>query len=184
MNRKYIKICGIILFILLVSAGYGGYKYYNSKSYNKLIHKADSYMKNGQYKEAVDAYKEALKYKNDYNAEKSMEKSAEKLNESLKSEGQEKNNIADEKDNVENKINNITKEQAVELTSKYYKDKDENTKFVFDHETVRDNETYYVIQVFDNMEDHSATAGWYYVNKKNGKVYEWDLVGNKLVPVN
>jgi uncharacterized membrane protein len=79
---------------------------------------------------------------------------------------------------------NITVEQAVKTASECYGDKNKNTKFVFDHETVRDNIHYYVIQVFDSMEDHSATSGWYYINKKNGKAYEWDLNEDKLIPVN
>ncbi|WP_368488583.1 hypothetical protein [Clostridium sp. BJN0013] len=192
LNRKYIKICVIVLFILVCSIGYGGYRYYHNKIYNRLVDKANSYMKNSEYKKAVDTYEEALKYKNNDNVKKNIKQARKKLDESLKSQLKDKEEDTADKKNTERKnsdylnseSNTITKEKAVELTAKYYKTKNENTKFVFDHEDIRDNETYYVIQVFDSMEDHSATAGWYYVNKKSGQVYEWDLGENKLIPVN
>lgn len=65
-----------------------------------------------------------------------------------------------------------------------YGNKNENTRFVFDHKDVRDNVPYYVIQVFDSMEDHSATSDWYYINEKNGRAYKLDLGQNRLIPVN
>lgn len=192
LSKKYIKIWVIVLFILLCSIGYGGYRYYHNGIYNKLLDKAESYMKNGEYKKAVDTYEEALKYKNNDKIKKNIKQAKEKLDETLKAQLKDKKEDNVDKKNTENKgssylnsqIDTITKEKAVELTAKYYKTKNENTKFVFDHEDIRNNETYYVIQVFDSMEDHSATAGWYYVNKKSSKVYEWNLGENELIPIN
>jgi len=192
LSKKYMKIWAIVLFILLCSIGYGGYRYYHNGIYNKLLDKANSYMKNGEYKKAVDTYEEALKYKNNDKIKKNIRQAREKLDETLKAQLKNKKEDNVDKKNTENKnssysnseIDTITKEKAVELTAEYYKSKNENTKFAFDHEDIRNNETYYVIQVFDSMEDHSATAGWYYVNKKSGKVYEWDLGDNKLIPIN
>lgn len=163
LSKKYLKIWVAILFILLCSAVYGGYRYYHNKIHNKLLNKADSYMKKDEYK-----------------------KSEEKLNETSKAHIKDKKeDNADKNSDYSNSgIDTITEEKAVELTSKYYRTKNENTKFVFDHEDIKNNEIYYVIQVFDNMEDHSATMGWYYVNKKSGKIYEWDLGEDKLIPVN
>ncbi|EDK34848.1 Hypothetical protein CKL_2836 [Clostridium kluyveri DSM 555] len=192
MSKKYMRIWAIVLFILLCFIGYGGYRYYHNGIYNKLLDKADSYMKNGEYKKAVDTYEEALKYENNDNIKNNIKQAREKLDETLKAQLKDKKEDNVDKKNTENKnssysnseIDTITKEKAVELTAEYYKSKNENTKFAFDHEDIRNNETYYVIQVFDSMEDHSATAGWYYVNKKSGKVYEWDLGDNKLIPIN
>lgn len=186
------RIWAIVLFILLCFIGYRGYRYYHNGIYNKLLDKADSYMKNGEYKKAVDTYEEALKYENNDNIKNNIKQAREKLDETLKAQLKDKKEDNVDKKNTENKnssysnseIDTITKEKAVELTAEYYKSKNENTKFAFDHEDIRNNETYYVIQVFDSMEDHSATAGWYYVNKKSGKVYEWDLGDNKLIPIN
>ncbi|BAH07574.1 hypothetical protein [Clostridium kluyveri] len=192
LSKKYMRIWAIVLFILLCFIGYGGYRYYHNGIYNKLLDKADSYMKNGEYKKAVDTYEEALKYENNDNIKNNIKQAREKLDETLKAQLKDKKEDNVDKKNTENKnssysnseIDTITKEKAVELTAEYYKSKNENTKFAFDHEDIRNNETYYVIQVFDSMEDHSATAGWYYVNKKSGKVYEWDLGDNKLIPIN
>lgn len=185
LSKKYLKIWVVGLFILLCSAVYGGYRYYYNDLYDKLLNKADSYMEKGEYKKAVDVYEKVLKYKNDKQAEKNIKKAKEKLDEASKT--QIKDKIEDNTDKNSNysdsEIDNITEEQAVELISKCYKTKNENTKFVFDHEDIRDNETYYVIQVFDSMEDHSATTGWYYVSKKSGKAYEWDLAENKLISI-
>lgn len=184
MNKKYIKIWLGILVVLLCFISYGGYKYYNNKMYNRLSDEANSYMKKGQYQEAADTYEKAVKYKDDDKLRKNLKQTEEELSKNSN------NGQKDEEKNTENnsylnaQSDTITKEKAEELTAMYYKDKNNNTKFVFDHEDTRDNQKYYVIQVFDSMEDHSATVGWYYVNEENGKVYEWDLGENKLIPVN
>ncbi|WP_446898954.1 hypothetical protein ACSVC9_03405 [Clostridium sp. LBM24168] len=87
-------------------------------------------------------------------------------------------------DNNSNNHNNqniaVTESSAVKLVKYRVKGNNPNASFTFDHNEIKDNAEYYVIHAFDSMEDHGATIGWYYVNKSNGKVYEYDLVNNKL----
>lgn len=78
----------------------------------------------------------------------------------------------------------LTADQAVKIIVKYINLQGTKTQFAFDHEDSRTGVSYYVIQAFDNMEDHIATSGWYYVDKNNGKAYEWDLATDKLIPLN
>jgi tetratricopeptide (TPR) repeat protein len=51
----------------------------------------------------------------------------------------------------------------------------------FDHEETRDGINYFVIQVYENMGDHIATSGWYYVNENDGQVFDGTF--GDLVPV-
>lgn len=90
----------------------------------------------------------------------------------------------DNKDNKTETDNKITQDKAVQLVEQSLKQKDSNTKVAFDHDTTRNNVEYYVIHSFDSMKDHIATSGWYYVDKSNGKVYEWDLATDKLNAIN
>lgn len=77
----------------------------------------------------------------------------------------------------------VTEDSAVTMVRQHVKQDEPNASFTFDHNETRDNVEYYVIHAFDSMEDHGATTGWYYVDKSNGKVYEYDLANNKLIPI-
>ena len=77
----------------------------------------------------------------------------------------------------------ITNSQACEIVKRLVHDKNEKTKFVFDHEELRNGVQYCVIHGFDTMEDHIATSGWYFVNKSSENVYGWDLGTDKLILV-
>lgn len=61
--------------------------------------------------------------------------------------------------------------------------KDLNSKTIsqFDHEETVDGVKYFVIHVYDIVVDHTATRGWYYVNKDNGKVF--DGTNGDLIPM-
>lgn len=43
--------------------------------------------------------------------------------------------------------------------------------YEYDHDSEHDGNSFYVIHVYENMETHTATIGWYGVDKKSGKVY-------------
>jgi hypothetical protein len=77
----------------------------------------------------------------------------------------------------------ITGDNAVKLVRNRVKSDEPNASFTFDHIETKDNVEYYVVHAFDSMEDHGATTGWYYVDKSTGKVYEYDLVSNKLISI-
>lgn len=74
----------------------------------------------------------------------------------------------------------LTKDQATTLINNYVLKKNPNAKCSYDHNQVKDNKNYYVIQARDN----NSTLGWYYVEVETGKAYEWDLVDDTLNPIN
>ncbi|WP_410506223.1 tetratricopeptide repeat protein [Haloimpatiens sp. FM7315] len=78
----------------------------------------------------------------------------------------------------------ISVDEACNLAKKYANNKVENTKYKYDHMDKKGDIQYYVIHAFEDMSDHIATNGWYYVDKFTGKVYEWDLASDKLIPLN
>src|SRR3712207_8606472 len=41
--------------------------------------------------------------------------------------------------------------------------------YEYDHDSEHDGNSFYVIHVYENMETHTATIGWYGVDKKSGK---------------
>lgn len=40
-----------------------------------------------------------------------------------------------------------------------------------------------MVHVYEVVEDHTATMGWYYVKKDNGQVFLWDLSSDILKPL-
>lgn len=77
----------------------------------------------------------------------------------------------------------ITNSQACEIVKRLVQDKNEKTRFVFDHEELKNGVQYFVIHGFDALEDHIATSGWYFVDKVTENVYQWDLNTDKLILV-
>lgn len=77
-----------------------------------------------------------------------------------------------------------TKEKAIALVSKIIINKSPNVKVECDHIQNRNGINYYVVRAYDDMGDHIATLGCYYVQVTNGKAYEWNLVDDKLVAIN
>lgn len=77
-----------------------------------------------------------------------------------------------------------TKGKAIELVSKIIINKSPKVKVEYDHIQNRNGVDYYVVRAYDDMGDHIATLGWYYVQVNNGKAFEWNLMDDKLVPIN
>lgn len=75
----------------------------------------------------------------------------------------------------------ISENDAIELVYKKIKNEAEkyNLHFMIDGE----ENNKYVVRVFEDLEDHIATYGWYYVNKTTGKVTHLDLITGKEVEI-
>lgn len=147
------------------------------KAYITLnLKNASEAAKNNNYEEANKYLDEVLKVDKE-NAE------AKKLKEDY-SRTIIENQQSLESNKVQNSNGMVTAEQAVQSAAKYISNKGENTKFSFDHEESRNGTDYYVIHAFEDMGDHVATLGWYYVEKNGGKVYEWNLAGDELMLLN
>jgi len=83
----------------------------------------------------------------------------------------------------DNQINSeITQEKAAVLLNDYLqtigisKDNDPNLVITMDHTDKAEGQEYYVFQVFDDMNDHTATIGWYGVQKEDGSLYDFVLM--------
>lgn len=72
----------------------------------------------------------------------------------------------------------ITQEKAAAIITDYLlkrgisKDKDPNLVIALDRTDNVQGRDYFVFQVFDNMSDHTATIGWYGVQKNDGSLYD------------
>lgn len=76
----------------------------------------------------------------------------------------------------------ITEEEAAGILTDYLKtigiskEADPNLTMALDRTDEADGKKYYVFQVFDDMEDHTATLGWYGVQIANGSLYDFMLM--------
>lgn len=73
----------------------------------------------------------------------------------------------------------ISESKALELCNETYikyinKDIKTNSAAIFSSESAAkfDNTYYYLVQGYNDMNDHTATFGWYFVNATTGEVYD------------
>ena len=85
---------------------------------------------------------------------------------------------------VDAKKSVFTKENAIEIVDKIITNKNTQVKIQYDHMQERNGKDYFVIRVYEGMSDHITTLGWYYVDGDTKKAYEWDLLEDKLKPIN
>lgn len=78
-------------------------------------------------------------------------------------------------------IEKLTSESAEQIIIKYLGYNNSKIECKYDHIDKRDRVDYYVIHAYENMEDHIATIGWYYVNVNTGDAYKWDIINDKLI---
>ncbi|MBA5850413.1 hypothetical protein H2684_03645 [Clostridium sp. cel8] len=163
MNKKKVVVICVLIVFLCTTVGVWLYFYNRGEMHNSLKSSSSNVEQNRSKKVSNNSRKEI--------DNKNENKNISNLNSTNTS-----------KDNTSINTNKgITKDQAVELVNKYAQKGDKNAKCIFDHEQMKDNRKYYVIHVFDEMEDHIATTGWYYVDILNGNVYEYDIANNKLI---
>lgn len=84
----------------------------------------------------------------------------------------------------------LTEKDAIGKIEKIIGSLAEGYKLEFDRMDTREGKEYFVIHFFETVidnpetgESHQTTVTWYYVNKKTGEVYEWDLIEDKLKEV-
>jgi tetratricopeptide (TPR) repeat protein len=159
-----------------------------NKAYVALnITAANNALKASKYNEADKYIAEIFKVDNS-NAEAKKLKDIidKKVQEQAAQKVKEEQDKAAEKAKEEQEkaeASNITTKSAEEIVRKLViKDQNSSTKSQFDHEETVAGVKYFVIHVYDVVVDHTATWGWFYVNQKNGKVYDGTL--GDLKPVN
>ncbi len=85
-------------------------------------------------------------------------------------------------------VTKISTSRAEELVSEaliklVWNSPDENAVFQYDSTQKVDGKEYYLIRGYDNMEDHTATFGWYFVDVNTGAVYDAGPAMNELIPL-
>lgn len=85
----------------------------------------------------------------------------------------------------------ITKSDAEQIIRNIKGNLPKNYFIQYDNTQSRDGREYYVIHIYESVVDdpatgegHTATYGWYWVDKQTGKAFEEDLGSNKLIPMN
>ncbi|MBV4432211.1 hypothetical protein KM803_12865 [Clostridium tyrobutyricum] len=171
----------IISVVIILAIVFGAYYVYNTKKHNsenaKSTQSTNVEVNKSQKEDKSTNTNKNTNSENNMNTDEPETKNTENTEKAS-------DTVKDTKDNKIETNNKITQDRAVQLVEQSLKQKNANTKVIFDHDITRDNVEYYVIHSFDDMKDHIATSGWYYVDKSNGKVYEWDLANDKLNAIN
>ncbi len=164
---------------------------------NENLEKAKTLAKEKKYKEAyvyldkilaVDKENAVAKnLKEQYLKEEKELEEAQKIEdnkrieENQKRQIKEKNKTKEESKNSQEKV--TTKKKAEEIVKNKIGTGNNNIKAICEGEKVREGVSYYIVHVYEVVEDHTATMGWYYVNKDNGQVFLWDLASDILKPI-
>ncbi|MGO5065268.1 tetratricopeptide repeat protein [Clostridium sporogenes] len=104
-----------------------------------------------------------------------------RIEEEQKRQTEEKNKTKEESENSQAKV--TTKKKAEEIVKNKVGTGNNNIKAICEGEKVREGVSYYMVHVYEVVEDHTATMGWYYVKKDNGQVFLWDLASDILKPL-
>lgn len=59
------------------------------------------------------------------------------------------------------------------LSKKIISSQDKKMVIQYDHMDSAHGKSYYVIHVYDNMKDHTATIGWYGIDKNGNTIYDF-----------
>ena len=89
--------------------------------------------------------------------------------------------IKEENKNLQGQL--TTEKKAEEIVKNKVGTGNNNIKAICEGEEVREGVSYYSVHVYEVVEDHTATMGWYYVRKDNGQVFLWDLASDILKPI-
>lgn len=169
-----------------------GIKLMNEKKYLEAIEKFNKVTKEDEkmYKDAQDKISEC---KRDYatlnikNADKALKEnrlddankylqevfkvdSESKEGQTLKAQVEKKKQEGIK--NQQEPQKGITVEGAIKIVKNKFESTASNMVYQYDHDSTHDGRSFYVIHVFENMGDHTATKGWYGVDKENGKIYD------------
>lgn len=153
---------------------------------SKLIEIINESVKNNKFDEANKELDEILKI--DANNEKVKE-----LKETVVKVVKDQQDKAIEEEKQQEKIKSeeetkqagtfskgyLTEQEAITIIKRKFTYKGPNLVYSYDHDSQHDGKDFYVIHVFENQPTHTATLGWYAVEKTSGEIY--DEIFNKYV---
>lgn len=142
---------------------------------------ANNSFKNNKYDEANKYLDSILKIDNNNSEAKKLKDDVAKSQKEQQENEKQKSELVPSNNNTK-----VTFEQASNTVMNSINNKAPNTIIVeADKEIINKNGIdYYVVHVADNMGDHIATRGWYYVEVNTGKGYKMNLATNQLTPIN
>ena len=82
--------------------------------------------------------------------------------------------LEEEKAAIANASKILTKEQAIDIIRKQFPEftSNPNLHYEYDHDSNHEGKEFYVIHVYESVDNHSATMGWYGVEKGKGRIYD------------
>lgn len=86
---------------------------------------------------------------------------------------------ADTKETIKESVIFITKEQALAVMQNIIP----SGSFEYESDDSKDGVDYYVIRQFGTGSGTIPTVGWFYVAKKDGTAFEWNLAEDTLMPI-
>ncbi|NFH67626.1 tetratricopeptide repeat protein [Clostridium botulinum] len=166
---------------------------------NENLDKAKALAKDKKYKEAYTYLDKVLSIDKENVVAKNLKdqyiKEEKELQEEIKKAGEEVTKVEEEQKKETEKDNKIkeenknlqgqitTKKKAEEIVKNKIGAGNNNIRAICEGEEVRQGVSYYLVHVYEVVEDHTATMGWYYVRKDNGQVFLWDLASDILKPI-
>lgn len=127
------------------------------------IESAKTLAKNKKYSDAITLLNNNLKIDSSNNQ-------SQNLKNDYSNEIKNQQTNQEEKNKTEN--DGITKDKAIQMVKQLVK---ANCKYQYDHDETHNSRAYYIIHVYESATDHTATLGWYAVDKNNGKIYDFLL---------
>jgi hypothetical protein len=164
-----------------------------NKSINENLKNAKEAIENDKVDEANKYLEEVVKLDKDNNEVKNLKdiiekdksdkaviikKQEEEKAAILKKQEEEKAAIIkkqeEEKARIANANKTLTPEQTIEIVKKQFSqyNSNPNLHYEYDHDISHDGREFYVIHIYENVDNHTATIGWYGVDKITGRIYD------------
>lgn len=66
----------------------------------------------------------------------------------------------------------LTSQDATNIIKNKFPSNSSNIIYSYDHDSKHDGKDFYVIHVYESVQTHTATIGWYGVEKNSGRIYD------------
>lgn len=158
-------------------------KLYNNAQKNikkctmQLIASANDAIKNNKLDEAKKELDEILKIDPNNEDAKKLKDTLSKVikdqkNKALAKQKQQDNAKKIVKQEAVSAKKSLSKAEAVEIVKNHFKYKASNVKYYCDSNSQHDGEDFYVVHIYEDHPTHTATLGWYGVQKSSGRIYD------------
>lgn len=141
---------------------------------NKLMAMANDAVRNNKFDEANQKLDEILKIDTNNSEAKTLKDTVAKAIKDAKDQQAEESKQAAASSNK-----SLSQQEAIEIVKNKFKPESSNTFYAYDHDSNHDGKEFYVIHVYESQPTHTATLGWYGVDKTSGRIYD-ELFSNYI----